>query len=82
MAGRWFYPPLDAAMATVGFEEVEIYFLFCQNTVAQYIITHPIMERYMALYQQPGERVNRRWRDKAGLDLGKEVGRTMNCTGG
>ena len=34
IAPRWFHPPLDAVMASVGLEEVDMYVLRCQNTVA------------------------------------------------
>ena len=42
--GRWVYLPLDAAMAEVGLEEVELYILCRQNTVAHYIENCLILE--------------------------------------
>ena len=43
ISDRWIYPHLYASMTEVGLEEVEIYVLRCQNTVAQYIMTRPIL---------------------------------------
>ena len=38
-AGRWIYPPLDAAMQEMDLEEMETYVFHHQNTATQYITT-------------------------------------------
>ena len=38
------YPPLGAALATVGLDDGGAYIARRQNTVAQYIVNHPIMD--------------------------------------
>ena len=40
----WVYPPIGAALVTVGPEEIGLYITRLQNTVAQYIVTYPIMD--------------------------------------
>ena len=42
--GTWVYPPIGAALAMVGLEEIGLYIASRQNTAAQYIATHPIMD--------------------------------------
>ena len=42
--GRWEYPPLGEVMRGEGLGKVEVYITQKQNTVAQYIATHMIME--------------------------------------
>ena len=44
----WFYPPL---------EDVSVEVSRLQNTVAQYIVTMSIMERFLVANQRPGPRV-------------------------
>ena len=41
--GMFIYPPLDAAMKSVGLEEVYKYVLHYQNIVAKYISTQAIL---------------------------------------
>ena len=55
--GRWMYPPLDEAMATLGLEKVETYVLHRHNTTAQYITTRTIMELCLAEERRTGVRV-------------------------
>ena len=57
-------------MSEVGLQEVETYVPCCQNTVAQYIATRPIMDMYLVAKRRPGPRVAIRWWGKEGLDLG------------
>ena len=59
--GGWIYPPLDDAMAEAGLQEVETYVSRCHNTVAQYILTRPIIDLYLAAKRRMGPRVARRW---------------------
>ena len=49
---------MDAAMTAVGIEQVDTYVLRCQNTIPQYIVTHPILDLCMAAEQRPVERVS------------------------
>ena len=44
-------------MAEVGLQEVETYVSRHQNTVAQYIVTRPIMDLCLAAKRSPGPRV-------------------------
>ena len=46
--GTWVYTPIGAVLATVGLEDIGVSIARCQNTVAQYIATHPIMEFCLA----------------------------------
>ena len=48
-----FYPPLEDAMAEAGLQELETYVSCFQNTVAQYIVTRPIMDLCLAAKQRP-----------------------------
>ena len=42
--GRGCTPPIGAALEMVGLEEINEYIALHQNTVAQYIVTCPIMD--------------------------------------
>ena len=42
--GAWVYKPIGAVMVTVGLDEIGVYIVRRQNTVAQYIDTFPIMD--------------------------------------
>ena len=42
--GTWVYPPIGAALVTVGLEDNGVYIAHHQTTVAQYIVTCPIMD--------------------------------------
>ena len=67
--GGCVYPPLEDDMEGSGLQEVDTYVSFCQNTVAQYIATRPIMDLCLAAKQRPGPRVEIRWWEQEGLDL-------------
>ena len=56
-------------MAVVGLEEVEKYFLFPQNTIAQYIATRPILDLCLVAERRPGARVTQHRWGQGGLDL-------------
>ena len=43
----WVYPLLEDALEEAGLQEVETYISRHQNTVAQFIVTSPIMELCM-----------------------------------
>ena len=59
--GQWKYPPLDAVTEAVGLEEVDIYVLCLQKIVAQYIVTHMILELYLAEERRLGAWVSIWW---------------------
>ena len=40
-------PPLEYGMVEAGLQEVETYVSRRQNTVAQFIVTRPIMDLYL-----------------------------------
>ena len=42
--GGWEYSMLATAMGEAGFEEIRVYIKRSQNTVAQYIVTQPILD--------------------------------------
>ena len=42
--GIFLFPPIGEAMATVGLDEIGVYIVRGQNTVAQYIVTRPIID--------------------------------------
>ena len=67
--GRWVYPLLEDAMAESGFQEGDTYVYCCQNTVAQFIATRPIMDLCLAAAQRPVSRVSKWWWEQDGLDL-------------
>ena len=48
---------MEAVMAEAGLHEVETYVSRLQNTVAQFIMTRPIMGLCMAAERRPGLRV-------------------------
>ena len=56
-------------MSEAGFQEVETYLSRRQNTMAQYILTMPIMDLFLAAKQRPGPRVKMRWWEQEGLYL-------------
>ena len=50
----WVYPPIGAALVTVGLEDNGVYIAHHQTTVAQYIVTCPIMDFCLAADWRPG----------------------------
>ena len=66
---RFVYPPLVKAMSEVGLQEVNTYASRHYNTVAQYIVTRPIMYLSMAVEIHLGTRVSKRWWYQEGLDM-------------
>ena len=57
----FYYPLLEDAMVEAGLQEVETYVSRRQNTVAQYIITRPIMDLFLSSKRRLGPRVAIRW---------------------
>ena len=56
-------------MEQVVFKDMGAYFLKSQNTFAQYIAMHPILEICEDTVQRPGAWVARRWWEKEGMYL-------------
>ena len=52
-----------------GFEEMEAYVLKRQNTVAQYIVTQPILDLFEETVRMPGMWVAKNWWEQEVLDL-------------
>ena len=67
--GRWDYPPVTEALEEAGLEGIRKSITRRQNTVAQYIVTQPIMDLYEQATVRPVARVSWRWWDQAGIDL-------------
>ena len=58
--GVWEYPPLSTAMDESVFEEIAVYILKRQNTVAQYTAMRPILDLYEQSAKRTGAWVSRR----------------------
>ena len=69
----WDSPTLSAAMAEAVFGDSRTYVTRRQNTVAQYILTQPIMDLCDWSTQRPGVWVYRRWWEQYGLYLERET---------
>ena len=52
---------MEAAIEEAGFDPVETYIRKSQNTVAQYILTGPIMDLCKAVKRKRGARVGMWW---------------------
>ena len=71
------YPPLALEMEEVVFNEIRVYILKMQDTVAQYIAKRHIMYLCKRLVQRPTAWVYQRWWEKEGIDLpGERKGAT------
>ena len=53
----WEYPPLGDVMRLAWLEEIETYVSRRQNTVAQYIDTHPIWDLFLEAESRTGSQV-------------------------
>ena len=81
--GTWVYLPIGAALATLGLDEIGVYIARRQNTVAQHIATHPIMDLFLAAEQKPGLQLSRRCWEQPALDiLGIIAGHAASGGGG
>ena len=81
--GTWVYPPIGAALATVGLDEIRVYTARCQNMVAQYIAIRPIVDLCLAAERKPGMRLSRKWWEQPVMDiLGIRVGHASSGRGG
>ena len=63
------YPLLAVAMAEVSFEEIVTYVTRRHNTVAQYILTRPILYLYERYSRRPGVWVSWWWWEQEILEL-------------
>ena len=70
----WDHPPLAAAMTEAGFEDIGTYVTRRQNTVAQYIVTRPILDLCDWYAWRTGVWVSQRWweQDRFYLERAKE----------
>ena len=50
-------------------EKIGVYIARLQNTVAQYIVTCPIMDLCLAAERNPGMHLSRRWLEHTALDI-------------
>ena len=55
--GTWRYPPMAAVMVEAGLEEVKTYVVCHQNSFAQYIRTHLIIDLFLEAEWSPGARL-------------------------
>ena len=78
--GQWTYPPMKEAMREAGFEWIWKAITRRQNTVAQYIVTRPILDLFEQATHRMGARVSRRWWDQEGIDLKAEKERSADST--
>ena len=59
--GQWDFPNLGAKIPAAGLEEVDTYVLRSQNTIAQYIMTRPILEMCLSEERWLGMQVTWKW---------------------
>ena len=57
----WVYPSIGADLKMLELEEIGVYIACCQNTIAQYIATRPIVDLCLTARWKPGMRLSRRW---------------------
>ena len=67
--GSWEYLPLETVTEKAGFEEMEEYVLKRKNTVAQYIVTRPILDLCEEVVCMPGAWVAKRWWEQEVMGL-------------
>ena len=65
------YPSLEGDTEEAGFKDIWTSIKNRQNTVAQYIVTQPLMDLYEGTNHIGGARVSRRWWDQKGIDWEK-----------
>ena len=57
---------------------MDTYVLCRQNTIAQYIVAHPILDLYLSAERRVGARVKRWWWEQDGIDLWVGEGSTVD----
>ena len=65
----WEYLPLAEAMAETLFENIGVYVTRSQNTVAQYIVTQPILDLSERSDHRTGAWVSWHWWEQEIMDL-------------
>ena len=59
--GEWHYPSLEGAMKEAGLTDIRTSILRRQNTVAQYIVTRPLLDLCKGARAREGAKVPQRW---------------------
>ena len=80
--GKWVYLPLAGVTKEAGVVRARTSVLRRQNTVAQFIVTRPILGLCEVAEQQQGTRVPQRWWEQPGIDwnLARERGEREAAT--
>ena len=65
---KWFYPYLAGSLTEAGVVRVRTSILRRQNTVAQFIVTRPILGLCEVAERRQGTRVPRRWWEQTGVN--------------
>ena len=65
---KWFYPSLAGDLKEVGVMRARTSVLRIQNTVAQFIVTRPILRLCDVAERRRGTRVPQRWWEQSGID--------------
>ena len=66
--GRWFYPSLLGSMKEAGIVRIQTLILRRHNTVAQFIVTRPILDLCEGAVRWPGAQIPRQWWEQTGID--------------
>ena len=69
--GDWHYPSLEGAMQEAGLTDIRTSIMRSHNTVAQYIVTRPLLDMCEGTRAREGAKVPLRWWDQAGIDWEK-----------
>ena len=64
----WHYPSLEGAMREAGLTEIRKSIASRQNTVAQYILTRPLLDLCEGARAREGARVPMRWWNQTDID--------------
>ena len=67
--GSWEYPSIEKEMVESGLKGIGTYVTRRKNTVAQYIVTRPILDLYERAAHSLGARVSHWWSEQDRLDL-------------
>ena len=68
--GKWVYPPLAGVLKEAGVVRARTLVLRRQNTVAQFIVTRPILGICEVAERRRGTRVPQRWWEQSEIDWG------------
>ena len=67
--GTWVYTPIWAALVILGLEEIRLYIARRENTVAQKIATHPIMELCLSVEWRMGIKLLQIWLEQPAINI-------------